>query len=313
MDGAELLKALDLPSSDEPASESTSTFLDGARVRFEVPSVEGPEVLEAVLEEAGKRHLPVHRVSQGSGVSLLTDTEVSRMVLLGAQAGIEISLFLSPKAAQDTGAMARAAAGQVVAAKTRGASQLAAALDELQRGYALGVRSFLVADEGLLGVIGDLKRQNLLPADFALKASVMMGGANPASIRWAHKLGATTYNVPTDLSVGQLSALRRAVALPLDIYLESPDDLGGFVRYRQWRSIAQAAAPVYLKFGLSHAPALYPSGLHWQKVAITMARERMHRFEVLWEEMRREGMDAWASPTPVRASDLAVPVPSRPQ
>ena len=51
-------------------------FADGLRYRIEIPSVEGPAVLKAVLDEAERREVPVRRVSQGSGVMMLTDDEV---------------------------------------------------------------------------------------------------------------------------------------------------------------------------------------------------------------------------------------------
>jgi hypothetical protein len=42
-------------------------------VQVEIPSTEGPGCLMAVLEEAERLHVPVHRVSQGSGALMLTD------------------------------------------------------------------------------------------------------------------------------------------------------------------------------------------------------------------------------------------------
>ncbi|MFN8005497.1 MAG: hypothetical protein U0V70_00420 [Terriglobia bacterium] len=41
---------------------------DGAQYRFEIPTVEGPRCLKAVIEEAQKHRLIIHRVSQGSGI-----------------------------------------------------------------------------------------------------------------------------------------------------------------------------------------------------------------------------------------------------
>ena len=55
---------------------SDARFADGLRYRIEIPSVEGPRVLEAVLDEAERRSVPVRRVSQGSGVMMLTDAEI---------------------------------------------------------------------------------------------------------------------------------------------------------------------------------------------------------------------------------------------
>lgn len=82
---------------------SEARFADGLRYRIEIPSVEGPRVLEAVLDEAAQRDVPVRRVSQGSGVMMLTDAEIREMAELGAAAGVEVSLFLGPRGAWDTG------------------------------------------------------------------------------------------------------------------------------------------------------------------------------------------------------------------
>ena len=98
---------------------SDARFADGLRYRIEIPSVEGPEVLRAVLEEADTRGVPVRRVSQGSGVMMLTDGEIAEMAALGAERGVEISLFLGPRGAWDAGgqSFATAAVGGVARAQ----------------------------------------------------------------------------------------------------------------------------------------------------------------------------------------------------
>ena len=66
---------------------SDARFADGLRYRIEIPSVEGPRVLAAVLEEAERRSVPVRRVSQGSGVMMLTDEEIREMARSGPTRG----------------------------------------------------------------------------------------------------------------------------------------------------------------------------------------------------------------------------------
>ena len=61
---------------------SDARFADGVRYRIEIPSVEGPDVMRAVLDEARTRDVPVRRVSQGSGVMMLTDAEITEMARL---------------------------------------------------------------------------------------------------------------------------------------------------------------------------------------------------------------------------------------
>ena len=70
---------------------SDARFSDGLRYRIEIPSVEGPAALRAVLAEAEARSVPVRRVSQGSGVMMLTDAEITEPAALGAEHGVEVS------------------------------------------------------------------------------------------------------------------------------------------------------------------------------------------------------------------------------
>ena len=68
--------------------------------------------------------------------------------------------------------------------------------------------------EGLLWLAAEMKKAGELPAGLVLKISVLMGPANPLSVRWMEQLGAGTYNVPTDLTLPQLAAVRQARASP---------------------------------------------------------------------------------------------------
>jgi len=301
------LHSLGLPPGDlHDLPPSSKRFLDGAQYRVEIPSVEGPGALAAVLEEAQARRVRVHRVSQGSGIMLLTDSEIREMARLGAEARVEVSLFVGPRAAWETGAQILSAAGRNLGARHRGMEQLVYAVEDIKRACGLGIRSVLVADEGLLWVVNEMKKAGELPADLVQKVSVQMGAANPASIRLQEELGAGTYNVPTDLDLGQLAAIRAAVALPLDIYVEAPDNFGGFVRHYEIAEIARVAAPVYLKFGLRNAPDVYPSGGHLEATAIALSRERVRRAEIGLDHLRRYYPGAVTSE--LGAAGLAIPL-----
>jgi len=112
--------------------------------------------------------------------------------------------------------------------------------------------------------------------------------------------------VPTDLTLGQLAAIRQAVDIPLDVYVESPDDQGGLVRHFEIAEFVRVAAPVYLKFGLRNSPGLYPSGTHLNPLAIALGRERVRRAEIGLEMLAELMPDAKCSTLP--AADLGVPV-----
>ena len=112
MKANELLSDLGLPARDlSELPDSEKRFPDGAQYRVEIPSVEGPRVLEAVLEEAQRRGVQLHRVSQGSGIMLLTDAEIHEMCDMAREAGLELSLFVGPRACWETGAAVISGAG----------------------------------------------------------------------------------------------------------------------------------------------------------------------------------------------------------
>jgi hypothetical protein len=296
MKANELLSELGLPARDlSELPDSEKRFPDGAQYRVEIPSVEGPRVLEAVLEEAQRREVQLHRVSQGSGIMLLTDAEILEMCAMAREAGLELSLFVGPRAAWETGATAVSSAGKVIGAQHRGQDQLAYALEDVLRGVALGLRGVLVADAGLLWVLRDLKAKGALPEDLVLKVSVQLSAANAAAVKAMEDLGADTYNVPTDLSLAQLAAIRAATYLPLDVYVEVPDDFGGFVRHYEIPDLVRVAPPVVVKFGLRNAPNIYPSGTHLEATAVALARERVRRAQIGLSMLQRYYPEAKAT------------------
>jgi hypothetical protein len=290
-----------------PTGVSDARFADGLRYRIEIPSVEGPRVLEAVLDEAERRAVPVRRVSQGSGVMMLTDTEIRELARLGADAGVEVSLFLGPRGAWDTGGQSFATSA--VAGVARGRSGVDECIAEVERGIELGIRSFLVADLGVLARLGDLKRDGTLPASLVLKTSVLLPCANPETARTLEELGATTINVATDLSVEALAELRTACSAPLDVYVEVPDDQGGFVRFYEVPDIVRVAAPVYVKLGLRNAPNIYPSGLHLEDLAVRLGRERVRRAELVLRLLGERAPELVEGRGDDRPPDLGIPEP----
>jgi hypothetical protein len=286
---------------------SDARFSDGLRYRIEIPSVEGPRVLEAVLDEAERRSVPVRRVSQGSGVMMLTDEEIRELARLGASAGVEVSLFLGPRGAWDAGgqSLVTSAAGGVA----RGTAGIDASVAEVRRGVGLGIRSFLVADLGVLKELGDLRRRGELPPSLVLKTSVLLPCANPATARTLEELGATTINVSTDLSPAELGELREACSAPLDVYVEAPDDQGGFVRFYEVPEIVRLGAPVYVKLGLRNAPNIYPSGLHLEELAVKLGRERVRRAELVLRLLGERAPELVEGRGEERPSDLGIPEP----
>lgn len=293
----DFLASLGLPGRDlGDLPSSAKRFPDGAQYRVEIPSVEGPEPFQAVIEAAKEHEIRVHRISQGSGMMLLTDAEIEEMVSLGREHRIEVCLFVGPRAAWDVGVQATTPSGRVAAGTLRGADQLVYGIEDIVRGCALGVRSVLVADVGQLWVLQRMRAAGDLPSDLEFKASVSFPSSNPATARLLAELGVTTINVPTDLTLAQIAAIRGAVDVPLDVYVEGADDFGGAVRYYEVPDLVRVAAPVHLKFTVRNAPGIYPSGRHLAPAAVSTARERVRRAAIGLSMLSRYYQEAIPSP-----------------
>ncbi|MBI3857392.1 MAG: hypothetical protein HY293_17025 [Planctomycetes bacterium] len=302
---AAALSKLGIAAEDASLPASAKRFPDGAQYRIEIPSVETPEALSAALEEADKQKVLVHRASQGSGIMMLADAELTKMLRIAKDAKIELSLFVGPRAGYDATPQPFTAAGKVIGGNLRGGSQLVYAVEDVKRGCALGLRSVLVADLGLLWILSELKKSGELPANLVLKISILLSVPNPATARVLESLGAGTINVSPDLSLGHLSSMRGAVSAPLDIYVEVPDGFGGYLRTYEVPEMIRVASPVYVKMGLRNAPDIYPYGEQVKAVALNMTRERIHRARLVLDTIQRYAPDAVTSKA--GAAGLGVP------
>lgn len=303
----EFLRKLGYPGGDlYSLPDSTKRFPDGAQYRIEIPSVEDPLALAATLEEADKYGLTLHRISQGSGIMLLSDDEIRSMCSMCADRGLELSLFVGPRGTWDVSALPLTQSGKAQGIRHEGADQLVYAMEDLKRGERLGLRGALVGDEGLLLLTKEMKREGLLPPDFVIKCSVQIMASNPVSVRLMQEIGADTYNVPTALTLPKLAAIRESIDIPIDLYVEVPDNFGGFIRLYEIAEFIRLLSPVYLKFGLRNHPDVYPSGKHWEATNVLLCRERVHRALLGMQMIERYYPEAIASKP--GAEDLGIPV-----
>lgn len=297
----------DLRAAHEKQESSTQEFAEGGQYRIEIPSVEGPAAFEAVIEAGRERGVPIHRISQGSGITLLTDAEITRYSELGAQHAIEVCLFVGPRAPWNgESASPFVPDGKFFGWRHLSTGTLSAAYDDVVRATELGIRSVLASDEGLIVAIEDGRRRGELPEELVVKASANLGIGNALGARLLVEAGVSTVNVAGDVSIRDLAAFRSALTAPIDIYVEGPDGLGGFTRYHDVGEIVRVAAPVHLKFGLRNAPGIYPSGGHLEAVAIATGRERVRRAEIGLEHLRRQRAEAAMAPVGVARGGVPV-------
>ena len=167
---AALLSELGIGASGAGQHEAKA-FPDGAAFRIEIPSVEGPRVLEAVLDAAEAEGITVNRVSQGSGAGLLRASELRAMAQAGHDAGVEVCLFIGPRERYGIGAHPRSSDGSAQGDQVRGTRQLGYALEDVLRAAEQGIRSFLVADLGLLVALRKAQERGDLPEGIVWNAS----------------------------------------------------------------------------------------------------------------------------------------------
>ena len=285
---------------------SDARFSDGLRYRIEIPSVEGPAALRAVLAEAEARSVPVRRVSQGSGVMMLTDAEITELAALGAEHGVEGVAFLGPRGAWDIGGQSSATAS--VGGVARGQAGIDWCIAEVRRAVRLGIRSVLVADVGVLATLGRMKHDGQLPTTLVLKTSVLLPCANPATARTLEG-----------------SARRRSTSRPISsrrrwpncaqpapspsTCTSGPDDQGGFVpstRYRpRSRRLARLpqARPPQRAGHLPHRSA--PGGLRDQ----ARSRAGAPRRALLLQLLREQAPELLEERGAERPPDLGIPEP----
>lgn len=234
----------DMPSS-------TQRFPDGAAFRIEVPTVNTVDAVDALLNQATKNGIVINRVTETYGMFRHTREELRCYSQLLHAYGAELLLSVGPRATYDTGATVLSSQGVRISYRLRGMEQVLRGVEDIKRGYDLGCRGFLIYDEGMLWLVGQMRRDGALPKDIIFKTSAHLGHCNPCSFKLLESLGADSINPVRDLQIPMMAALRAAVKVPLDIHTDNPPGSGGFIRVYEAPEIVRVAAPVHCKTGNS--------------------------------------------------------------
>ncbi len=248
------LSKIGMPSEDAydlPTSEKL--FSDDAQYRFEVPGIQGPGAMEALLAEVDALGMVIHRVTQTKGIMLLSDDDIQKMIALAKQSQVDLVLAIGPRATYDTSASVHTPEGQRMGYRLRGQEQIVRAIEDVKRAAAFGCRSFLIYDEGCLWVLNEARKDGEIPEDCKFKISAHCGHGNPCSAKLLENIGANSVNPIRDIQLQMLAALRQAIDIPIDIHTENPASSGGFIRHYEVPEMIRVAAPVYLKTGGSVA------------------------------------------------------------
>lgn len=248
------LDKMGLPSGDDyNLSSSKKRFSDGGQYRFEVPGIQGPGSMKALLEELNKYKISIHRVTQTKGIMLLTDEEIKEMLALAKKWQVELVLAIGPRATYDTSASVHTQEGQRMGYRLRGQEQIVHAIEDVKRAIGFGCRGFLVYDEGCLWVLSEMRKKGEIPLECKFKVSAHCGHGNPCSAKLLENIGANSINPVRDIQIQMLASIRQAIDIPLDVHTENPASSGGFIRHYEVPEMIRVAAPIYLKTGGSVA------------------------------------------------------------
>ena len=248
------LSKIGMPSGDlYDLPTSVKRFDDGGQYRFEVPGIQGPAAMKALLEQLDNYEIAIHRVTQTKGIMFLLDSEIEQMLNYAQKWNVELLLAVGPRATTDTSASVNTPEGVRMGYRLRGQEQIVRGVEEIRRASRLGVRSFMVYDEGLLWLLNQMRRDGFIPKECKFKISAHTGHGNPCSAKLLEQIGANSFNPVRDIQLQMLSAIRAAIDIPIDIHTENPKSTGGFIRHYEVPEFIRVAAPIYLKTGGSVA------------------------------------------------------------
>ncbi|MDA3916036.1 MAG: hypothetical protein PF690_03590 [Deltaproteobacteria bacterium] len=229
---------------------SGKAFPDGANFRTEIAGVERASTMEAMIKEADKRQIVIHRAIAAVGGSTYCDArELKDMAQMANDAKIEIVMTVGHRKGWDVGAKEMATAeGMMQGFRLRGSDNIAFHIADIMRSIDAGFRGFLVYDEGVMFILNKMREEGLIPAETIFKFSVFGGYCNAAGAKVIESMGANSLNPISDISRPILSSIRKAINIPLDVYTIVPNSFGGNFRAYEAPEIAKIASPCYLKY-----------------------------------------------------------------
>lgn len=246
------LKKIGLPQGDAwDLPSSSQRFPDGASFRIENPTVNTADTAAALLETAEKNGIIINRITETYGMFRHTAAEIKEYCRVCHDHGVELMMSTGPRATYDTGATVLSAQGARIGYRLRGMEQVLRGVEDIKRGYDLGVRAFLVYDEGMLWLVGQMRKDGALPKDIIFKCSAHLGHCNPCSFKLLESLGADSINPVRDLQLPMIAALRQAISVPIDVHTDNPPGSGGFIRAYEAPEIVRVGAPLHCKTGNS--------------------------------------------------------------
>lgn len=306
----DFMEVLGIPGRDcYDLPTSQKAFPDRANFRIEIAGVERASTLEALIDEARKRTITIHRVIAAvGGATFLDFGELKAIAQIAYDEKIEVVMTVGHRKGWDAGSKEISnPEGALQAFRHRGSDNISYHLADLMRCVEAGHRGFLVYDEGVLLILNSMRQEGFLPRETMFKFSVFGGYCSAAGAKIVESMGVNSLNPSSDVSLPILGSIRKAINIPLDIYLIIVDSFGGMFRAYEAPEIARIASPCYFKFepGTSEGEIYKPwISETWHKEFI---RQKVKMASIIMEIMERHAPELKASPK--GAADLVLPVP----
>ena len=229
---------------------SNKAFPDGANYRIEIAGVERASTMAAMIDEARKRNVIIHRCIAAVGGSTYCDfQELKDMAQMARDEKIEMIMTVGHRKGWDAGSKEISTPeGAMQGFRLRGSDHISYHIADIMRNIDAGHRGFLVYDEGVLFILNKMRAEGLIPAETIFKFSVFGGYCSAAGAKVIESMGANSMNPISDVSLPILGSIRKAANLPLDVYLIIVDSFGGMFRAYEGPEIARVASPCYFKF-----------------------------------------------------------------
>ncbi|MFW6372914.1 MAG: hypothetical protein ACOC3W_04365 [Thermodesulfobacteriota bacterium] len=292
--------AHDLPTS-------TKNFPDGANFRIEIAGVERASTMEAMIKEADRRNVTIHRAIAAVGGSTYCDfEELKDMAAMANEAKIEIIMTVGHRKGWDVGSKEISTSeGAMQAFRLRGSDNISYHIADIMRNIEAGFRGFLVYDEGVLYILNKMRAEGVIPNETIFKFSVFGGYCSAAGAKVIESMGVNSLNPISDVSLPILGAIRKTVDIPLDVYMIIVDSFGGMFRAYEGPEIARVASPCYFKFepGTSEGDIYKPwidEGFHENLI-----RQKVKIAQIVLEIMNRHAPELKTSAK--GPSDLVLP------
>ena len=293
--------AHDLPTS-------AKRFPDGANYRIEIAGVERASTMKAMIDEADRRGVTIHRAIAAVGGSTYCDfEELKEMAAMANDAQIEVIMTVGHRKGWDVGSKEISTAeGAMQAFRLRGCDNISYHIADIMRSIDAGFRGFLVYDEGVLFILNKMRAEGLIPKETIFKFSVFGGYCSAAGAKVVESMGVNSLNPLSDVSLPILGAIRKTVDIPLDVYMIIVDSFGGQFRAYDGPEIARVASPCYFKFepGTSEGDIYKPwidEGFH-----DNLIRQKVKIAQIVLEIMERHAPEMKTSAK--GPSDLVLPV-----